>query len=137
MRLCLLAAALLRALFGHALGFFCSVQGATVEHDLADVAGFGPLLDLVVRDDPTHVDQALFLVDLLPAQRRHFTRAHTGIETMPFNAHYAFMQAGKAGVTASKHGPLAPKLPYTPAQLAHVQRVQKFSFFIKWLELNR
>lgn len=39
-------------------------------------------------------------------------------QTMPFNAHYAFMQAGRSEhITASKHGALGPRSPHTPAQL--------------------
>lgn len=37
------------------LGLLEGVQRAAIEHDLTYVPGFGALLDLVVRDDPTHV----------------------------------------------------------------------------------
>ncbi|MHC8382514.1 hypothetical protein [Pseudomonas sp. LB3P14] len=52
-------------LLGHTLGLLNGVQGATFEHDPAGIAGFGALLDLVVRDDPTHVDPPLLLVGLV------------------------------------------------------------------------
>lgn len=62
------------------LGLLEFVQRAAIEHDLTYVPGFGALLDLVVRDDPTHVDQSLFLFDLFPAQRRNLAGAHAGVE---------------------------------------------------------
>ncbi|MNV82040.1 hypothetical protein D3C71_1757520 [compost metagenome] len=79
-RLRQLAAALLCTLLGHTLGLLECVQGSTVQHDLSAVAGFGALLDLVVRDDPTNVYHSVFRIDLFPAQRRHFTRPHAGIK---------------------------------------------------------
>lgn len=53
-RLRLLPTTLFRTLFGNLLGDVDGVYGPTIEHHLSFIAGFGALLDLIVRDDPTH-----------------------------------------------------------------------------------